>query len=577
MCGDNPEGIVITQPKVARNELPWGMASVVASTLKELNRGIDTTLAGLINNLGYLPQGSSFLATRGLNDTFPSGMAFELAKKCPNSSSPLHRCGLGVKAVLLCVLAFAGCSVGPDYHRPSPGPTPVAWKAGVPWKEGQPRDAEIRQKFWELFHDPVLTGLEEQATTNSPTLRAAFERVEQSRAVARITRADLLPYVSFDPNGNRTHYSASRTVQPNSSVLPYTGNGYFVPMDVSYEVDLWGRVRRSFRAAREQAQASAAAYQTALLSLQADVAQTYFSIRSIDLDHHVVAATVELRKKNLSLVESLHLGGADSQVDVAQAQTELSSAEADLVGLQLQRAQLENALAVLCGQSASSFALAETDRIYQPPDVPVGLPADLLERRPDVAEAERLMAASSEGIGIAKAAYFPAIQLTGSAGTASIDLKSIFNWENRAWSIGPDISLPIFAGGRIHADVQRARASYDEAVAQYRAQVLVAFREVEDSLVGLRLLREQFDRQMSAVAAANKVAELSRMRYKEGLASYLEVVVADRTALENQILAYELNGQRIVTTVVLIKALGGGWRADNALMTNGVGPLQKTN
>jgi multidrug efflux system outer membrane protein len=360
-------------------------------------------------------------------------------------------------------------------------------------------------------------------------------------------------------------------------ILPYTGNEFFLPMDVSYEVDLWGRVRRSFRAAREQAQASAAAYQTALLSLQADVAQTYFSIRSIDLDRHVVAATVELRKKNLSLVESLHLGGADSQVDVAQAQTELSSAEADLVGLQLQRAQLENALAVLCGQSASSFALAETGRIYRPPDVPVGLPADLLERRPDVAEAERLMASASESIGIAKAAYFPAIQLTGSAGTASVDLKSVFNWENRAWSLGPNISLPVFAGGRIRADVQRARASYDEAVAQYRAQVLVAFREVEDGLIGLRLLRDQYERQMEAVVAANKVAELSRARYKEGLVSYLEVVVADRTALENQILAYQLNGQRIVTTVVLIKALGGGWRADNAMMTNGVGPLQKTN
>jgi multidrug efflux system outer membrane protein len=482
-----------------------------------------------------------------------------------------------VRNILLCVLFFAGCVVGPDYHRPSPGPTPMAWKAGVPWKEGRPRDTEIRQKFWELFDDPVLSGLEEQATTNSPSVRAAFERVEQSRALARITRADLLPYVSLDPSANRAHYSAGRTAQPGASILPYTGNQFTLPLDVSYEVDLWGRVRRSFRASREQAQASAAAYQTALLSLQADVAQTYFSIRSIDLDRHVVGATVELRKKNLSLVEALHQGGADSQVDVAQAQTELSSAEADLVGLQLQRAQLENALAVLCGQAASSFTLAETGRIYQPPDIPVGLPADLLERRPDVAEAERLMAAASESIGIAQAAYFPAIQLTGSAGTESVDLKSVFNWENRAWSLGPNVSLPIFAGGRIRSDVRRAQAAYEEAVAQYRAQVLVAFREVEDGLIGLLLLKDQFETQMKAVAAANKVAELSRARYKEGLASYLEVVVADRTSLENQILAYQINGQRVVTTVVLIKALGGGWRADSALMTNGVGPLHKTN
>jgi multidrug efflux system outer membrane protein len=477
----------------------------------------------------------------------------------------------------LCALALAGCSVGPDYHPPSPGPLPSAWKAGPLWKTGQPRDAELKQKFWEVFNDTVLNSLEEQATTNSPTVRAAYERVEESRAVARITRAGLFPAVTLDPSGDRTRYSGSRTAQPGSSIIAYTGNEFFLPLDLSYEVDLWGRVRRSFRAAREQAQASAAEYQNILLTLQAEVAQTYFSIRSIDLERQVVGATVELRKKNLSLVDSLHQGGADSQIDVAQADTELSSAEADQVGLQLQRTQLENALAALCGQIASSFAVAETTRIYAVPDVPVALPSALLERRPDVAEAERLMAAASEGIGIAKAAFFPAIQLTGAAGTESVDLQNIFNWENRVWTIGPNISLPIFEGGRNRAGLQRARAAYEEAVAQYRAEVLVAFHEVEDGLIGLRLLKEQFETQMRAVAGANKVAELSHLRYKEGLASYLEVVVADRTALENEILAYELNGQRVVTTVLLIKALGGGWKADNAMMTNGVAPLLKSN
>ena len=357
--------------------------------------------------------------------------------------------------------------------------------------------------------------------------------------------------------------------------MPYTGNDFFLPVDLSYEVDLWGRVRRSFRAAREQAQASAADYRNVMLTLQADVAQTYFMIRSIDLDRHVVGLTIELRKKNLSLVESLHQGGADSEVDVAEAETELASAQADFVGLDLQRAQLENALAVLCGRTASSFSLAETDRIYQAPMIPVGLPADLLERRPDVAEAERSMAAASEGIGIAKAAFFPSIQLTGSAGTESVELKDIFNWENRAWSLGPNISLPLFEGGRNRAGVERARAAYDEAVAQYRSQVLVAFHEVEDGLIGLRLLKEQFDDQMRAVEGAKKVADLSRARYKEGLASYFEVVIADRTALENEILAYQLNGQRVVTTVLLIKALGGGWKANDAMMTNGVASFQK--
>jgi outer membrane protein, multidrug efflux system len=481
----------------------------------------------------------------------------------------------GNSAAFLCALVLAGCSVGPDYHRPSPGPLPVEWKAGSPWKEGQPRDAEIKQDFWKVFDDPVLDGLERQATTNSPDVVAAFERVEESRAIARISRADLYPGVSFDPNGSRTHYSPGRTAQPGALVLGYTGNQFTLPLDMSYEVDLWGRVRRSFRAAREQAQASAATYQNILLSLQADVAQTYFMLRSVDLDVHVVGETIELRKKNLSLVESLHQGGADSEVDVAQAETELASAQADLFGLNLSRAQLENALGALCGQTASSFSLTDTGRIYQPPAIPVGLPSDLLERRPDVAEAERSMAAASEGIGIAKAAFFPAIQLTGSAGTESVSLQNVFNWENRMWSIGPNISLPVFEGGRNHAGLQRAQAAYLEAVAQYRSQVLVAFHEVEDGLVGLRLLREQFDAQMRAVDAAKKVADQSRARYKEGLASYIEVVIADRTMLENEITAYALNGQRVVTTILLIKALGGGWKADNSMMTNGVAPLSR--
>jgi len=483
------------------------------------------------------------------------------------------RCGRA--SAFLFALLLAGCKVGPDYRRPPPTAPTTAWKAGSPWKEGQPRDAEIKQNFWEVFDDAVLTELEQEATTNSPDLRAAFERVEQSRAVARISRADLFPGLSFDPNGNRTRYSASRTAQPGSLVLGYTGNEFTLPLDLSYEIDLWGRVRRSFRAAREQAQASAAAYQSLLLSLQADVAEAYFMIRSIDLDRHVVAETIELRKKNLSLVVSLHQGGADSAVDVAQAETELSAAQADLVGLELRRAQLENALAVLCGQSSSGFSLAETTRKYQPPPIPIGLPADLLERRPDVAEAERSMAAASEGIGIAKAAFFPSIQLTGAAGIESVALKDVFNWENRIWSIGPNISLPLFEGGRNRAGVQRAEAAYQEAVALYRSQILVAFHEVEDGLIGLRLLKEQFEAQMRAVDGAKKVAELSRVRYKEGLASYFEVVVADRTALENEILAYQLNGQRMVTTVQLIKALGGGWRTDYKLMRDNIAPLQK--
>jgi multidrug efflux system outer membrane protein len=477
---------------------------------------------------------------------------------------------------MLLVLLAAGCSVGPDYHRPaptSPAPAPTAWKAGSPWKTGEPRDAVIKPDFWLVFEDPILDGLERQAATNSPDLQAAFERVDEARAAARITRADLFPGLTLDPYGNLTRYSPGRPVQPGSIALAFAANDFAMPLDLSYEVDLWGRVRRSFRAAREQAQASAAAYQTVLLELHAQVAQTYFMIRYVDLERHLLEATVELRQKNLDLVESLHHGGADSAVDVAQAETELASAQADLVGLRLQRAQLENSLAVLCGRPSSSFALPEESRTYEPPVIPIGLPADLLERRPDVAQAERNLAAASEGIGIAKAAFFPTIQLTGFAGTESASLKDIFSWENRIWGLGPNLTLPLFEGGRNRAGLERSQAAYEEAVANYRSQVLVAFHEVEDGLVGLRLLQQQYDAQLRALDGAKQAADLSRLRYKEGLASYFEVVIADRTRLENELTVDQLSGQRLVTTVQLIKALGGGWQAANPMMTNGVAPL----
>ena len=465
--------------------------------------------------------------------------------------------------LLLGAALLGGCAVGPDYQRPAPttsaAPAPTAWKAEAPWKPGEPRDAAIKPDFWVIFADPILNGLEQQATTNSPDLQAAFQRVEEARAVARISRADLFPGASFNPNANRTRYSPGRPVQPGSTALAYTANEFNMPLDLSYEVDLWGRVRRSFRAAGEQAQASAAAYQTVLLTLHAEVAQTYFLIRYTDRERRLLAGTVALRETNLTLVKSLHQGGADSAVDVAQAETELASAQADLKGLELQRAQLENALGALCGQTSTSFTLAESDRLYEAPAIPTGLPAGLLERRPDVAQAERTMAAASEGVGIAKAAFFPSIQLTGSAGTESVSLKDVFNWENRVWTLGPNISLPLFQGGRNRAGLEQAKAAYLEAVANYRSQVLVAFHEVEDGLVGLRLLKEQYEDQERAALAAKQAADLSRLRYKEGLASYFEVVIADQTELANELTADELNGQRLVTTVQLIKALGGGW------------------
>jgi multidrug efflux system outer membrane protein len=462
-------------------------------------------------------------------------------------------------------LWLAGCAVGPDYQRPSVNP-PTQWRAASPWKTAQPGDAALKENWWEIFDDPVLSGLEIQARTNSPQIQAAFARVEQARASARVSRADLFPNLAANPYWTRERFSKNRPVQPTATTtsVSYTVNDFNVPLDASYEVDLWGKVRRSFHSARAQAQASAAAYQNVMLSLQADLAQTYFTIRSIDLERRVVGETVELRKKNLELVQSLHAGGADSAIDVARAQTELASAQATLIGLKRLRDQLESSVGVLCGEPPVRFSIAESTRRYRPPPIPSALPSELLERRPDIAQAERAMASASEQIGVAKAAFFPAIRLTGSAGVESADLRTLFDWETREWAVGPSVSLPIFEGGRNKANLERTKAAYEEAVAQYRQQVLVAFQEVDNNLNGLNLLKEQFEAALQAVDASQKAAELSRGRYKEGLASYFEVVDAERTLLDNEILAYELNGNRMVTSVLLIKTLGGGWRPDAA-------------
>lgn len=476
------------------------------------------------------------------------------------SGAPPSRITSGALALLCGGLLLAGCAVGPDYHRPATA-TPEHWKAPSPWKEAQPNDAAIRQNFWEIFDDPVLNGLERLAVSNNPDLQAAFARVEESRAVARISRADLMPAVNFDPYADRTRYSPNRPLPPSGAPVTYTANDFVLPLDLSYEVDLWGKVRRSFRAAQSTAQASAADYQNVLLTLQSDVASTYFTLRAIDVDRWVFKDAIQLREKNLDLVQSLHEGGANSALDVARAETELAAAQAGLVGYDLRRAQLENALAIVCGQNPSSFSLAESKRIDPAPVIPAGLPADLLERRPDVAEAERLMAAASEEIGVAKAAFFPAITLTGFAGVESAELKNLFDWESRLWSFGPSVSLPLFAGGRNRAGLARARAAYDEALSNYRSRILGAFGDVENALAGLRLLRDEFEAQTRAVDAASRAAELSRTRYKEGLVSYFDVVDAERTLLDNQLLAYDLNGQRLVTSILLIKALGGGWQA----------------
>ena len=428
------------------------------------------------------------------------------------------------------------------------------------WKTGEPLDNVPKGNWWTVFNDTNLNALESQAAQASQQLKAAVARVEQSRATARVARADLLPTLDADPSFLRQRYS------PNAvpSFGNITANTFGAPLDLSYEIDLWGRVRRGFESARDDAQASLANYYNVLLTLQADVAQNYFALRSLDAEIATVAGTVDLRNEQVKLVRSRYEGGVGSELDVDRALTELASTEAEAAALAHQRDELENAIAILVGENPATFKLAalpEADKIWnpQPPLIPAGLPADLLERRPDIAAAERQLASANAKIGVAKGAFFPSVSLTASGGYLSGDVETLFNWGSHTWSIGPSVSLPIFAGGRNRANLQRARGQFDENVALYRQQVLVAFGDVENSLSGIRHLEVQAEAQARAVTSARRAADLATDRYRSGIVAYIEVVDASRDALAAERANAQLAGQRLITTVQLIKALGGGW------------------
>jgi multidrug efflux system outer membrane protein len=469
--------------------------------------------------------------------------------------------GLAAGVLLLAAMpAQAGWfKVGPDYRRPT-NAVPAAYKAselGV-WKEGQPLDNLAKGNWWEIFGDPVLSELETRALSANQNLRAAVARVDQSRSVARVARSELLPKLNFDPSWQRQRYSPNQ--QP--SFGPLTASTYSAPLDLSYEIDLWGRVRRSFESARADAQASLASFYNVLLTLQSDVAQNYFALRALDAEIATVRGTVDLRKEQVRLVRSRFEGGIGSDLDVARAETELATTEADAASLAQRRNELENALAILAGSNPADFrvaALGTNAWNPQPPVVPAGLPGELLERRPDVAEAERQLASANARIGVAKAAFFPVLTLTGAGGYLSGDVDSLFKWDSRVWSIGPSLSLPIFAGGRNRANYQRAKSGFEEAVAIYRQRVLVAFGEVENSLAGARYLSDQAGARQRAVSNARRAAELAGDRYRSGIVSYLEVVDANREALQAERTSAQIAGQRLINSVQLIKALGGGW------------------
>ncbi len=450
-------------------------------------------------------------------------------------------------------------TVGPDYHHPTNAVPPMYKEPELgQWKESRPLDNVPRGKWWEIFGDAELNRLESDAMDANQNLKAALARVDQARATARVARADLLPNLNLDPSFTRQRYSPNQ----DPSFGNITANTFHVPLDLSYEIDLWGRVRRGFESARADAQASLADFYTSLLTLQSDLAQNYFALRALDAEIATVKATVELRKEQVRLVRSRFEGGIGTELDVARAETELATTEADAAALGRNRAELENAVAILVGKNPSTFTLPPISTGKwrpQPPGIPAGLPAELLERRPDVAQAERQLASANAKIGVAKAGFFPVVSLTASGGYLSGDIESLFRWDSRTWTIGPSVSLPIFAGGRNLANYRRSKAGFEEAVARYRQQVLVAFGDVENSLAGIGYLDQESSAQARAVKNARRAADLATERYRSGLVSYLEVVDASREALQAERADARLAGQRLAASVQLIKALGGGW------------------
>jgi multidrug efflux system outer membrane protein len=463
-------------------------------------------------------------------------------------------------ARLLLAAGLAGCAMGPDYRRPD-APASAAWKetpyaaGSIMWQEAVPQDAAARGAWWEIFHDPSLNVLAVQAVQANQTVRVAMAQLARARAVARLPKADLLP--TLDLNPSYSHFQRSLSSFGGAGTL--TDDTFSVPLDLSYEVDLWGKVRRSFEAARAEAQASQAAYETVLLSVTAETARTYYLLRALDAELDAIRKTVELRRQAQQLIAQRYDVGLVSRLEVARVAAEVKTAEAEAYDVERRRAELEHALAVLCGRPASGFSVPPAPLEADPPMVPAGIPSRMLERRPDIAEAERLVAATNARIGVARAASFPVLMLTGSAGWQAAKLNDVVTADSAVWSIGPSLSIPVFAGGRNKANVEAARADFDRTTAEYRHRVLVAFQEVEDSLAAIRLLASQQQAHTEVVDASRQAASLSFDRFTQGLISFLDVVDAERARLDAERRAAQIRGQRMAATILLIKALGGGW------------------
>jgi len=478
--------------------------------------------------------------------------------------------------VALCALAgcVASCLVGPKYHKPEVA-QPSAYKELTPadysdtdgWKIAQPTDDRIHGKWWEMFNDPELNALEDQVNASNQTVAAAFASFQEARTLVKQAQSQYYPTLSTSPGVTRSR-TPGTLLRTGTTTTPATGGtaavystDYELPFDASWTPDLWGRVRNTVRSNAAAAQASAADLENTRLTAQAELAVDYYELRSQDALKHILDATVAADQESLKLTQALYETGIDNDEAVAQADVQLKTTLAQDTNLDIARAQFEHAIALLVGKPASTFSMQVEAFNVQPPAVPLGIPSKLLERRPDVAADERLMAQANAQIGIAKAAYFPTLTLSASAGFESSSLSNWLVWPSRFWSVGPQLAETLFDAGLRKATVAQFQANYDATVANYRQTVLTAFQQVEDNLASLRVLSRELAQQDAAVAASQKLLNIATDRYKLGLDPYLDVITAQTSLLTNQQTAVQLRLQQVTATVQLIEALGGGWES----------------
>jgi NodT family efflux transporter outer membrane factor (OMF) lipoprotein len=454
------------------------------------------------------------------------------------------------------VMQLTGCVVGPKYHTPTVE-SPPTYKEVGDWKPAQPNDQNLGGEWWKVFQDPQLDALEQQVNVSNQNLKAAWAQFQQARAALRYYRADYYPTVTVDPSATRTRVSAN---SPTSTILRgATYNDFVLPFDVSYQADVWGRVRKTVESYREQAQASAADLATVNLSIHADLAIDYFEARSLDAEERLLNSTVTDYEQALELNENRFRGGIASEVDVEQAKTQLQTTQAAAIDVGVARAQYEHAVAILVGKPPAEFSLPPLPLTAPPPHIPISLPSELLERRPDIAASERRVASANAQIGVAKSAYYPTINLGASGGFESSAITTLINGPSGLWSMGLSAVGTVFDVGRRRALTDQARAAYDYQVASYRENVLTGFQQVEDNLAAVRILEHEAQVQDEAVKAAQRSLDLSVIRYKGGVTSYLEVITAQSAALSDEVTAVNILGRRMANTVLLIQALGGGW------------------